>query len=206
MAALLWHFFENGTLSYGRLVLACGVSWILLPPIVLLIHLGSWWAALIMVLTAAVTAPPLRRLVPTGAIFPASPEQYEQRTPFAMLPVSYSGIWLALAIAAAIEGAASPLAVGRVFVTGLLLSAAIFALLWQRSSSSSDSSEEMRRRQDDRGSTKLTLAFLFADLDLDPGLSIPQSWAAAGRFRRPRAGRMPRGTAPHGAVQSTREG
>jgi hypothetical protein len=153
------HFLGKGTLPFGRLLLSCGVPWVLLPSIVLLLHLRSPWASLMMVVVSVASAASLHQLVPADL---ASPELHKQEsTSFGLLPVSHSGIWLALAIAAGLEGAAIPFVAGWLVAAGLLLAAAIFALLWQRASASS---REAQARQNDRAPAKLALAFLLAVL------------------------------------------
>jgi hypothetical protein len=198
---ILWHFLDKGTLRFGKLVLSCGVAWAMVPPIVLLLHLRSPWAPLMMIVVSVASAASLHQLVPVVDLALSEPHKQES-TPFGLLPVSYSGIWLAMAIAAGLEGAAIPFLAGWLFAAGLLLAAAIFALLWQRASASS---KEAQARQNDRAPAKLVftllLAVLVSTIALIPRLS--GGWPGSGdRGLSGKSARGREGSAAKGQVRN----
>jgi len=166
---VLWQFWGKRGLEFGRLALVCGVGWVLLAPIALLLHFDSAWALPMMILAAVVLAPGLHRLVFTGDLVSgnlASGNLGSLTEPvrgeavrFRLLPTSNSGIWTALAVAAGLECAVIPWVKGGLFAAGLLLAAAVFVLLWQWASTVS---REMERRREDHAGAKLGLAFLLA--------------------------------------------
>jgi hypothetical protein len=166
---VLWHFWSKRDVRFGRLMLACGVGWVLVAPIALLLHFDSAWALPMMVLAAVALAPGLHRLVFTGELFPGNPTSGDlasstervrgEAVQFGLLPASHSGIWIALAVAAGLECAVIPWVKGGMFAAGLLLAAAVFVLLWQWASTASI---EMEKRREDHAAAKLGLAFLLA--------------------------------------------
>lgn len=166
---VLWQFLGKREVRFGRLVLACGVGWVLVAPIALLLHFDSAWAPPMMVLAAVGLAPALHRLVfmgerfsgslPSGDLASSTEPIGGETIRFSLLPTSYSGIWIALAIAAGLECAVIPWVKGGLFAAGLLLAAAVFILLWQWTSTSS---RGMEKRREDHAVAKLGLTFLLA--------------------------------------------
>jgi hypothetical protein len=161
---VLWSFWGQRELRFGRLVLVCGVGWVLFAPIALLLHFASAWALPMMVLAAVGLAPALHRLVFVGEQFSGNLASSTEpirgdSVPFRLLPTSHSGIWIALAVAAGFECAVIPWMKGGLFAAGLLLAAAVFVLLWQWTPTSS---RGMEKRREDHAVAKLGLAFLLA--------------------------------------------
>jgi hypothetical protein len=148
-------FRRKGGLPFRRVVLACGAAWLLIPAIGVLLIVNSAWALLLTVGAAVVSAPAIRRLTPGPDFSGALGGQEPMR--FGLLPSSNSGIWIALAIAAGLEGAAIPLAKGSLFLTGLLLTSAVSVLLWQWTSTSPRAMQERGG-----GSAKLLVALVLA--------------------------------------------
>ena len=132
----------SGEPRFRRLVLACGVAWVLIPAIGMLLQVDSAWALLLMVAAAVASAPAIRRLAPLAGDGSSVMLGAGQAAPFGMLPASNSGIWVALAVSAGLEGAAIPFVKGSIVATGVLLAAAVFVLLWQWTSTSARRMEE----------------------------------------------------------------
>jgi hypothetical protein len=121
----------RGQLPFRSVILSFGVSLVLTPLVALLLQRDSILAPLIMMLAAALTAASLH-----GQTRVSLGEQLHEShslgtAPFSLLPTSNPGIWLALATAASLEGAAIPFAHGEIFLSGVLLAAAGFVFTWR---------------------------------------------------------------------------
>jgi len=165
-AALCWvlwnirgDFRKQGGLPFRRVVLACGVAWLLIPAIGVLLIVNSAWALLLTVGAAVASAPAMRRLASVRGDRTMTELGNSAAVPFGLLPTSNPGIRIALAIAAGLEGAAIPLLKGSLFLTGLLLASAVFVLLWQWTSTSPRAMQERGG-----GGAKLMVALALAIL------------------------------------------
>jgi hypothetical protein len=121
----------KGQLPFRRVILSFGVLWVLTPLVTLLLLRDSILAPLVMMIAAALTAASLHGLRRASFGEQLHEPHSVETAPFSLLPTSNPAIWLALATAASLEGAAIPFANREIFLSGVLLATASFVFTWR---------------------------------------------------------------------------
>jgi hypothetical protein len=176
----------RGRLAFRPVALSFGAAWVLTPLVALLLLQDSILAPLIMMVAAALTAASLHGLMRAGFGGQLQDSHPMETAPFSPLPTSNPGIWLALATAAGLEGAAIPLANREIFLSGVLLAAASFAFTWRLVSWTPRDA-----KANERATARALYACLFAILTLTFVLmmQLPHDESVAGGAGRGRPGK-----------------